>query len=109
MACITSERGDSSLFTVSSEKLFGRGERGGIEYLQADDVSSAMSFTNDFSLEQLRTKLHKMTDVELRKFMREASEACDAGADAAIKHIVQLQEATAEWRRRKNPKTGNTK
>lgn len=68
-----------------------------------------MSFTNDFSLEQLRAELHNMTDVELHKFVREASEACDAGPDADLKHIVQLQEATAEWRRRKSPKTQNTK
>ena len=60
-----------------------------------------MRLGNNFSLEQLRTELRKMTDVELRKFVNEASEACDAGADADLKHIIQLQEATAEWRRRK--------
>jgi hypothetical protein len=69
-----------------------------------------VSLTNDFDLEQLRAELRKMTDLELRKFMRMASEACSSGSDVGISCVVQLQEGTAEWRRRKNPKTtDNTK
>jgi hypothetical protein len=87
-------------------------ERGRVR--QAEGVSSAreicaVSPTNDSDLEQLRAGLRAMTDVELRKFMKTASDACDAGSDADIKHIIQLQEATAEWRRGKNPKAGNAK
>jgi hypothetical protein len=66
-----------------------------------------VSLTDDFDLEQLRAELRKMTDVELRKFVRTASEACNSGFDVNIKFVIQLQEGTAEWRRRKTPKTGN--
>jgi hypothetical protein len=38
-----------------------------------------VSSTNHFDLEQLRAELRKLKDVELRKFVREASEACDSG------------------------------
>jgi hypothetical protein len=68
-----------------------------------------VSSTNNFDLEQLRAELRKLTDVELGKFVREASEACDSGPDVDIKHVIRLQEGTAEWRRRKNPKTETTK
>jgi hypothetical protein len=69
-----------------------------------------VSLTNDCDLEQLRAELRKMTDVELRKFVRAASDACNSGSDVNIKRVIQLQEGTAEWRRRKNPKTtDNTK
>jgi hypothetical protein len=67
-----------------------------------------VSSTNNFDLEQLRAELRKLTDVELRKFVREASEACDSGPDVDIKHVIRLQEGTAEWRRRKNRKTETT-
>jgi hypothetical protein len=78
-------------------------------------VSSAqelygVSSTNNFDLEQLRAELRKLTDVELRKFVREASEACDSGPDVDIRHVIRLQEGTAEWRRRQAKKMGsNTK
>jgi hypothetical protein len=64
-----------------------------------------VSPANNFDLQQLRAELRSMTDVELRTFLRAASEACNSGSDLNIKHVVRLQEATAEWRRRKNPKT----
>jgi hypothetical protein len=67
-----------------------------------------VSSTNNFDLEQLRAELRNLTDVELRKFVREASEACDSGPDVDIKHVIRLQEGTAEWRRRKNRKTETT-
>jgi hypothetical protein len=44
---------------------------------------------------QLRERLRKMTDRQPREWGNE--------------FVIQLEEATWEWRRRKNPKTENTK
>ena len=59
-------------------------------------------------VEQLRVKLSKMTDRELREFANEARKLCKfprTGYEPELEFVVRLEEATAEWRRRKNPKT----
>ena len=62
-------------------------------------------------IEELRAKLRKMTKSELRRFGRAARLRClptsrqDRGEPPAEKFMVQLKEARAELRRRREKKT----
>jgi hypothetical protein len=56
-------------------------------------------------VEQLRERLHKMTDTELLRFGQAAKYMCSPeaslGQPPRQTYIVQLEEARAEWKRRK--------
>jgi hypothetical protein len=55
------------------------------------------------NIEQLRTRLRKMSDHELRKFGRAASDMANPRRDFGAPNTafqIQLDEARAEWRRR---------
>ena len=58
----------------------------------------------DFDVEKLRTKLRKMTDPQLRDFGNDVRKLCKAarklGQEPSLENTVQLEEASAEWRRR---------
>jgi hypothetical protein len=67
---------------------------------------SAVGFSDD--LESLRARLRKMSDAELLKFGRAARYMCspkaNMGKPPLEAFVVQLAEARAEWRRRKDAK-----
>jgi hypothetical protein len=67
--------------------------------------NQAIAIQTDTDLEQLRARLRKMTDAELRSFGRSASYMCSPGANLGKPpreaFVVQLREARAEWKRRK--------
>jgi hypothetical protein len=58
----------------------------------------------NFDIEQLRARLTKMTDIELRQFGRAAAymtrPRANLGKPPLQVYVVQLEEARAEWRRR---------
>ena len=62
---------------------------------------------------QLRERLRKMTDRQLRECGTDLRKLCKSARRRAeepeLELVIQLEEATAEWRRRKSPKTQNTK
>lgn len=53
--------------------------------------------------EELRARLRKMTDRELRQFGEAARSKCQDKSPGKV-FVMQLEEATAEWRRRHPPK-----
>jgi hypothetical protein len=63
----------------------------------------------DIDLEQLRARLRKMTDEELRRFGRAARFMCSPRANLGKPprgvFMVQLAEAKAEWQNRKQTNT----
>jgi hypothetical protein len=69
------------------------------------------------SIEQIRERIRKMSDAELRKYGRAAQNSSDANKHLGPRNPafqVQLDEARAEWRRRhpggagrRNPKIPN--
>jgi hypothetical protein len=67
--------------------------------------SQSIAIQTDINLEQLRARLRKMTDSELRRFGRAARFMCSPGANLGKPpreaFVVQLREARAEWGRRK--------
>jgi hypothetical protein len=54
------------------------------------------------SRDELRKRLRKMSDLELRRFGRRARKLSDPkmNSGATEPHVVELEEARAEWRRR---------
>jgi hypothetical protein len=54
------------------------------------------------SPEELRKRLREMSDLELRRFGERARKLSDSkmNFDATEPHVVELEEARAEWRRR---------
>ena len=58
----------------------------------------------DFDVEDLQTRLRKMSDAELRKFGKAArymvSPTANMGKAPLPAFVLQLEEARAEWRRR---------
>jgi hypothetical protein len=62
-------------------------------------------FTNDgIDLEELRARLRKMTDAELLRFGKAARNLCSPEAKLGKSReafVIQLEEARAEWKRRK--------
>src|SRR5260221_4221271 len=71
------------------------------------DLSSVGFSGNDgeVDVESLRTRLRKMNDQDLRRFGRVAKAMCSPGANLGKPprqtFVIQLQEARAEWDRRK--------
>jgi hypothetical protein len=65
----------------------------------------SIAVQTDIDLEELRARLRKMTDTELRHFGRAAKFMCSPGANLGKPpreaFVVQLREARAEWKRRK--------
>jgi hypothetical protein len=64
---------------------------------------------NPEDVEQIRARLRKMSDLELRKFGRSASVMADPKKNFGTPNPafqIQLDEARAEWRRR-HPKQVN--
>jgi hypothetical protein len=59
----------------------------------------------NLDLDQLRDQLAKMTDVELRSFGKSAAYMCSPEANLGTEprpvFVLQLEEARAEWRRRR--------
>ena len=57
--------------------------------------------------EELRARLRKMTDNELRRFGRAAQNMCslegNRGKPPREEFVIQLEEARAEWKRRFKP------
>jgi hypothetical protein len=55
-------------------------------------------------VEQLRMKLRQMTNSQLRDFGNDIRKLCKAarklGQEPSLENTVQLEEASAEWRRR---------
>jgi hypothetical protein len=64
----------------------------------------------DFDRDALRTRLRKMSDVELREFGKAArymvSPTANMGKAPLPTFVLQLEEARAEWRRRHAPLGG---
>jgi hypothetical protein len=63
-------------------------------------------FTSDtIDLDELRTRLRKMNDVELLRFGKAAKYMCspqaNLGKPPRRSFVLQLEEAQAEWQRRK--------
>jgi hypothetical protein len=58
----------------------------------------------NFNLEELRERLHKMPDEKVREFGEAARYMCSPtamqGKPPLPVYVIQLKEATAEWRRR---------
>jgi hypothetical protein len=55
------------------------------------------------SIEQIRERIHKMSDAELRQYGRGAQDSADPKKNFGPRNParqVQLDEARAEWRRR---------
>jgi hypothetical protein len=65
----------------------------------------SIAIQTDIDLDQLRARLRKMSDGELRSFGKAAKFMCSPGANLGKPpreaFVVQLREARAEWRRRK--------
>jgi hypothetical protein len=64
------------------------------------------AFTGDgVDIEQLQARLRKMTDAELRRFGKAAAAMCSPqanfGKPPKKAFVIQLEEARAEWKRRK--------
>jgi hypothetical protein len=60
----------------------------------------------EIDLDELRTRLRKMTDEDLLRFGKAARFICrDKSARQAF--VVQLEEARAEWRRRRSENSGS--
>ena len=57
------------------------------------------------SPEELRNRLQEMSDLELRRFGQRARKLSDPKMNlgATTPHVVELDEARAEWRRRHPP------
>jgi hypothetical protein len=62
--------------------------------------------TDSIDLDELRARLRKMSDADLLAFGKAARNMCSPAANLGKppRHVfvVQLQEARAEWRRRKD-------
>jgi hypothetical protein len=60
------------------------------------------------SPEELRERLGEMSDLELRRFGQRARKLSDPKMNlgATKPHVIELEEARAEWRRR-HPKSGS--
>jgi hypothetical protein len=58
------------------------------------------------SPEELRKRLREMSDLELRRFGERARKLSDPKMNlgATEPHVMELEEARAEWRRRHPPK-----
>jgi hypothetical protein len=67
--------------------------------------NQSIAIQTDIDLEQLRARLRKMTDSELRRFGRAARFMCSPGANLGRPprecFVIQFEEARAEWKRRK--------
>ena len=66
---------------------------------------SPVGLQSELDLDQLRARLRKMTDAELRHFGQSArymcSPAANHGAPPRECFMIQLEEARREWRSRK--------
>src|ERR1700741_368858 len=61
---------------------------------------SGIAIQTDINLEQLRARLHKMSDAELIRFGKAARFLCRPGKEPPREaFVVELREARAEWRR----------
>jgi hypothetical protein len=62
---------------------------------------------------RLRERLRKMTDRQLRECGNDIRKLCKSarkrGEEPELELIIPLEEASAEWLRRKNPKRTNTR
>jgi hypothetical protein len=71
----------------------------------------SIAIQTDIDLEQLRARLHKMTDSELRCFGRAARFICSPGANLGKPprecFVIQFEETRAEWRRKKQGKASD--
>jgi hypothetical protein len=68
-------------------------------------ISVMYRFTsNDVDLDDLRSRLRRMTDTDLLAFGKSARYMCSLAANLGKPprepFVVQLREATAEWKRR---------
>ena len=68
---------------------------------------SPLSGDTTVNREELRARLRKMTDNELRRFGRAARNTCSPEANRSKppreEFVIQLEEARAEWKRRFEP------
>jgi len=66
--------------------------------------NQSIAIQEGIDLEQLRTRLRKMSDTELIRFGKAARFMCRPGRKGESPRecfVIQLEEARAEWRRRK--------
>jgi hypothetical protein len=64
---------------------------------------SSIAIQTDINLEELRTRLRKMTDAELVRFGKAARFLCRPSKEPPREcFVIQLEEARVEWRRRKS-------
>ena len=70
-------------------------------------VEAPASFTGEkpLDVEELRTRLRKMTDAQLIAFGKSAAFVCHDNSPREV-FIVQLEESRNEWRRRKTLRLG---
>jgi len=68
-------------------------------------ANQSIAIQDGFNLEELRARLRKMTDSELRRFGRAVRFMCSPNANLGKPprecFVIQLEEARAEWKRRK--------
>jgi hypothetical protein len=74
--------------------------------------SNAINQLTNLDVDALRTRLRKMSDEELRKFGKAArymvSPRANMGKPPLPTFVLQLEEARAEWRRRRVEQTSTT-
>jgi hypothetical protein len=82
-------------------------------FLHTEDPvpNQSIAIQADIDLEQLRARLRKMTDTELRLFGKAAKFMCSPRANLGNPprecFVVQFEEARAEWRRKKQGKASD--
>jgi hypothetical protein len=72
--------------------------------------NQSIAIRTDIDLEQLRARLRKMTEAELIRFGKAARFMCRSARNGETPRecfVVQLEEARAEWRRRKQGKASD--
>ena len=74
-------------------------------------ANQSIAIQDGFNLEELRARLRKMTDSELRRFGRAARFTCSPRANLGKPprecFVIQFEEARAEWRRSKQGKASD--
>ena len=86
--------------------LFSFRDREGVAGKATFDPAMYRFTQDDIDLDELRERLSKMTDAELIAFgeaaRRMCSRATNLGKPPREAFVIQLREARAEWKRRRN-------
>lgn len=98
-----------ALFVLSYARRDGENNMGSYASGLLGSVRMLRTNVEGFDIEELRQRLRKMTNDELRKFGREAMRMLGPkgkmGQTATERLVIQLAEARAEWAERKTKPT----